>query len=85
MFFSFFKEQNQLVSPCLNGNGELLLFLMDVARTTTQSQLYEENKTSSNVVVHVGDASTGTVHAVALDSVKYFFAFLTFFWQQIIV
>uniref|UniRef100_A0AAV1V5J4 Autophagy-related protein 11 C-terminal domain-containing protein n=1 Tax=Peronospora matthiolae TaxID=2874970 RepID=A0AAV1V5J4_9STRA len=44
---------------------------MDVTRTTTQSQqLYEENKTSSNVVVHVGDASTGAVHAVALDSVN---------------
>ncbi|KAF1794542.1 Autophagy-related protein 11 [Phytophthora cactorum] len=41
---------------------------MDVARTRSQQQSDEEHKARGDVVVRVGNASTGAVHAVALAS-----------------
>ncbi|KAF4041156.1 Autophagy-related protein 11 [Phytophthora infestans] len=41
---------------------------MDVARTRSQQHADEEHKARGDVVVRVGDATTGTVHAVALAS-----------------
>ena len=47
---------------------------MDVARTMAQQQTTDENeehKARGDIVVYVGDASTGAVHAVVLASAKY--------------
>jgi hypothetical protein len=45
---------------------------MDVARPASQhADEDEEHKARSDVVLRVGDAATGAVHAVALPSAKY--------------